>query len=67
MRRDNAAWIPLLLFLAGASLVLAGLLELPAAIFHPAAAGLGLAVLLLTLKDPGRPDEWPGAGELPPL
>ena len=49
MRRDNAAWIPLLLFLAGASLVLAGLLELPAAIFHPAAAGLGLAVLLLTL------------------
>ena len=50
MRRDNAAWIPLLLFLAGASLVLAGLLELPAAIFHPAAAGLGLAVAVRVLN-----------------
>ena len=47
MRRDNA--IPLLLSLAAALLVLSGLLELPTVIFYPAAAGLGLAVLLLTL------------------
>ena len=47
MRRDNA--IPLLLSLAAALLVLSGLLELPTVIFYPAATGLGLAVLLLTL------------------
>ena len=47
MRRDSA--IPLLLTLAAVLLVLSGLLELPTVIFYPAAIGLGLAVLLLTL------------------
>ena len=49
MKRDRTAWVPLLLALAAALLILSGLLELPAAILRPAATALGLAVLLLTL------------------
>ena len=49
MKRDRTVWLPRLLALAAALLILSGLLELPAAILRPAATALGLAVLLLTL------------------
>ena len=49
MRRDRTVWIPPLLALAAALLILSGLLELPAAVFRPVATVLGLALLLLTL------------------
>ena len=49
MRRDRTVWIPPLLALAAALLILSGLLELPAAVFRPVATVLGLALLFLTL------------------
>lgn len=49
MKRDRTVWLPRLLALAAALLIFSGLLELPSAVFRPAAATLGLAVLLLTL------------------
>ncbi|MCI9658470.1 MAG: HAMP domain-containing histidine kinase [Lachnospiraceae bacterium] len=49
MKQDHTACLPHLLTLAALLLILLGLLELPAALLHSVAVGLGLAVLFLTL------------------
>ena len=80
MRGDGMARIPLLLVLSALLLILLGTLEFSAVFLRLAAVCLGLSVPVETLsgaagirfrqqrlRNPGRADAWPGAGELPPL